>query len=75
LIGRIRVAEIARRLAHGRVSSADMRGILNIVIGVIFIIGGLTGHLALIGTHSGPGLAIVGVVLVVVGLLRVLRRA
>jgi len=51
-----------------------MRGIINIVIGVIFIIGGLTGRLALVGTHSGPGLAVVGVILVVVGLPRLARR-
>jgi hypothetical protein len=50
-----------------------MRGIVNIIIGVIFIIGGLTGRLALIGTNSGPGLAIVGAVLVVLGLVRLLR--
>ena len=50
-----------------------MRGIVNIVIGVIFIIGGLTGKLALIGTHNGPALAILGVVLIVIGVLRVLR--
>ena len=50
-----------------------MRGIVNIVIGVIFIIGGLTGRLALIGTHNGPALAVVGLVLVVVGVVRMAR--
>jgi hypothetical protein len=47
-----------------------MRGILNIIIGVIFIVGGLTGRLTLIGTHSGPALAAFGAALVVVGLVR-----
>ncbi len=48
-----------------------MRGILNIVIGVVFIVGGLTGKLALIGTHSGPALAVVGAGLIVLGLVRI----
>lgn len=47
-----------------------MRGIVNIIIGVVFIIGGLTGNLVLIGTHNGPALAAVGGVLVVIGLMR-----
>jgi len=50
-----------------------MRGIVNIVIGVIFIIGGLTGRLALIGTHNGPALAVVGLVLVGIGVYRVVQ--
>ena len=51
-----------------------MRGILNIIIGIVFIIGGLTGKLVLLGTHSGGALAVVGVILCVVGLFR-LRSA
>ncbi len=47
-----------------------MRGVINIIIGVVFIVGGLTGRLALIGTHNGPALAAIGAVLVVVGLVR-----
>jgi hypothetical protein len=47
-----------------------MRGIINIIIGVVFIIGGLSGRLVLIGTHNGPALAALGAVLVVVGLVR-----
>jgi hypothetical protein len=50
-----------------------MRGIVNIIIGVIFIVGGLSGRLVLIGTHNGPALAILGGVLVVIGLLRMAR--
>ena len=30
----------------------------NIVIGIVFIVGGLSGKLALIGTGSGPALAV-----------------
>ena len=44
-----------------------MRGFVNIIFGVIFIVGGLTGKLALIGTHSGPALAVVGVGLIIWG--------
>ena len=47
---------------------------VQIIIGVIFVIGGLSGRLALIGTHSGPALAVVGGVLIVLGLFRVVRR-
>jgi hypothetical protein len=47
-----------------------MRGIVNIIFGIIFIIGGLSGKLVLIGTHSGPALAVLGGVLLVVGFLR-----
>jgi hypothetical protein len=50
-----------------------MRGIVNIIIGVVFIVGGLTGRLALIGTNSGPALAVLGVVLIVVGVVRMVR--
>jgi hypothetical protein len=51
-----------------------MRGVLTIIIGVIFIIGGLSGELALIGTNSGVALAVVGVILVLYGLFRALSR-
>lgn len=52
-----------------------MRGIINIIIGVIFIIGGLTGKLALVGTHNGPALAVVGVILILLGVFRVVRQS
>jgi hypothetical protein len=47
-----------------------MRGIINIIIGLVFIVGGLTGNMSLRGTHSGPALAAVGAVLVVMGIFR-----
>ena len=50
-----------------------MRGIVNIVIGIIFIIGGLSGNLALRGTHSGGGIAAVGGFLVLLGIFRMAR--
>jgi hypothetical protein len=52
---------------------ATMRGVINVIIGLVFIIGGLTGNLALRGTESGPALAAVGVLLVIVGGVRIAR--
>ncbi len=50
-----------------------MKGISNIIIGGVFIVGGLSGNLALIGTHSGGALAVVGAILVVLGIVRMVR--
>lgn len=50
-----------------------MRGVLNIIIGGIFVVGGLTGKLALIGTNSGWALAALGAILIVVGLVRIAK--
>ena len=44
-----------------------MRGIINIILGLIMVIGGLTGNLALIGTNSGTALAVVGGLLIAWG--------
>ncbi len=45
----------------------------NIIIGIIFIIGGLSGNLALLGTNSGVALAVLGGILVVLGIVRLVR--
>ena len=47
---------------------------IKIIIGIIFIIGGLSGKLVLIGTNSGVALAGFGAVLVVWGIVRMVRR-
>jgi hypothetical protein len=52
-----------------------MRGIISILIGVVFIIGGLSGRLVLLGTRSGVALAVVGVLLLGLGIFRLLNRA
>jgi hypothetical protein len=44
-----------------------MRGIGNLIIGLIFIVGGMSGRLVLKGTHSGGALAFVGLILCVLG--------
>jgi cytochrome c biogenesis factor len=45
-----------------------MRGIGNIVFGLVFIVGGLSGKLVFIGTNSGELLAAVGVGLLIFGI-------
>jgi hypothetical protein len=43
----------------------------NIIVGVLFIIGGLSGTLALRGTGSTIALAVLGAILLVVGIVQV----
>ena len=50
-----------------------MRGIINIIIGVIFIIGGLSGTMVVRGTSSSGGIIAVGAVLILIGLFRLMR--
>jgi hypothetical protein len=50
-----------------------MRGIVSIAIGLVLIVGGLSGKLVLIGTNSGPALALVGVVIAGIGVARVIK--
>jgi hypothetical protein len=50
-----------------------MRGIISIIIGAVFIVGGLTGKLVLIGTHNGPALAVVGGVIILLGIARMAK--
>ena len=45
----------------------------NIVIGIAFVIGGLSGKLALRGTESGPALAVLGGMLAIWGIVQVVR--
>lgn len=50
-----------------------MRGIISIVLAIVFIIGGLTGRLVLIGTHSSGALVVVGAIMLVIGIARLSR--
>lgn len=45
----------------------------NIVLGVIMIVGGLSGQLAIRGTGSSTGLAVLGVVLAAYGVYQMVR--
>jgi hypothetical protein len=47
-----------------------MRGVGNIIVGIVFIIGGLSGQLVMIGTNSGELLAVVGVGLIIWGVVK-----
>jgi len=50
-----------------------MAGLWNIIVGIVFIVGGLSGQLALIGTNSGPALAGLGAVILVIGIGQMIR--
>ena len=43
---------------------------VNIIIGIVFVIGGLSGKLVLIGTESGVALAVLGGVMALWGVFR-----
>lgn len=45
----------------------------NIIIGIVFVIGGLTGKLALLGTNSGGLLALLGGGLIGWGVVQMIR--
>jgi hypothetical protein len=51
-----------------------MRGALNIILGLVFIVGGMSGKLVLRGTHSGEAIAVFGIVLIALGVFRMSRR-
>jgi hypothetical protein len=48
---------------------------VSIIIGIIMIIGGLSGKLVLIGTNSGVALAVLGAALVVWGIIKMVRQS
>ena len=50
-----------------------MRGIISIVLGIVMIVGGLSGTLVLKGTSSGGALAAVGGVVLLIGVFRLAR--
>lgn len=47
---------------------------LKIIIGLIMVVGGLSGKLVLVGTHSGLALAAVGVGMIVWGVVRLINQ-
>jgi hypothetical protein len=51
-----------------------MRGVINIIVGLVLIIGGLSGGLVMRGTQSGVLIAIVGFVILGIGVFRLARR-
>ena len=53
-------------------SPSPFRGVGNIVVGLLFIGGGASGQVVLRGTDSSVGIAIVGGVLVIVGVVQII---
>ncbi|HTR41886.1 MAG TPA: hypothetical protein VMH87_09750 [Pseudomonadales bacterium] len=47
---------------------------VKIIIGIVMIVGGLSGKLVLIGTQSGTALAVLGAVLIVWGIFNLVRQ-
>ncbi|MDB6019635.1 MAG: hypothetical protein JWR19_4124 [Pedosphaera sp.] len=49
---------------------------ISIIIGIVMVVGGLSGRLVLLGTHSGGALAVLGGVMIVWGIVKMtaLRR-
>lgn len=47
--------------------------ILNIAIGLVMVVGGATGELALLGTSSSPALLVVGGIVAVLGVFQLVR--
>jgi hypothetical protein len=47
---------------------------ISIIIGIIMIIGGLSGKLVLIGTNSGMALAGLGVAMIIWGIIKMARQ-
>jgi hypothetical protein len=52
-----------------------MRGIIDIIIGLVMVVGGLSGNLVFRGTDSGGLLAVVGVVLIGFGVFRLIKSS
>jgi hypothetical protein len=50
-----------------------MRGIINIVIGAVMLIGGLSGAVVMRGTHSSMAIEILGGILILIGIYRLTR--
>jgi hypothetical protein len=48
---------------------------VRIIIGIVFIIGGLSGKLVLRGTNSGIALAIFGVILIILGIVQMTKNS
>ena len=51
-----------------------MRGFINIALGLVFIGGGLSGRLALIGTNSPEAIAALGLVPLSLGVYQLYRQ-
>ena len=51
-----------------------MSGIINIIVGIAFVIAGLSGKFALLGTDSPKALAAVGLIPIAMGIYQLLQH-
>ena len=49
------------------------RGVISIIIGGVMVVGALSGNLVLRGTSSGGALAVVGFVVIGIGIFRIIQ--
>lgn len=49
------------------------RGIISIIIGGVMVVGGLSGGMVLRGTSSSGGLAVIGFVVIGLGIFRIVK--
>jgi hypothetical protein len=54
-------------------TSEPLKPMVKIIIGLVFIIGGLSGKLVLIGTQSGAALAVVGGIMLAWGIFNIVK--
>lgn len=50
-----------------------MGGIVNIILGVLMIVAGLSGKFVLLGTNSGVALSVIGAIIAGVGCFRLIK--
>ena len=51
-----------------------MSGFINIIVGILFVVGGLSGRFALFGTNSPEALAAVGLLPMAMGIYQLYNR-
>jgi len=64
------VGGIAGAATKGRLVKT-VGGVISVIIGLVFVAGGLSGSLVLKGTNSGVALAVVGVLVVLYGFAKI----
>jgi hypothetical protein len=69
IVRTVQAAPLERAWYGSRMGAA----IWNILLGAVMLIGGLSGKLSLIGTHSSPLLAVVGAVILGYGVWQMVR--
>jgi hypothetical protein len=52
-----------------------MSGFINIIIGIAFVAGGLSGKFALFGTNSPEALAAVGLIPIAMGIYQLVQKS